>query len=174
MKPIYTTLLALFMATTLMAGSINSNTGSWSATNTWSMPRLPQQGDSIIITAGQTVTIFNENIDLNDVVIIIAGTLEFNNGKLRLNAGSRIIVQSTGKITGINNDDQIRIDNVSKFQGAKTQTGYSFADNTTGNGFSTPIILPVRFQSFYVARQGSNNQLSWSTTQEENNNYYAI
>jgi hypothetical protein len=176
MKPIYTTLLALFMATTLMAGSITvtNNNGDWNTTNTWNLNRIPVNGDSIIIPADQTVTIFNENIDLDNVVIIISGTLKLNTGKLRLNAASRIVVQSTGQITGLNSDDQIRLGSDMKFQGAKIQTGASFADNTTGNGFSTPIILPVHFQSFYVARQGSSTQLSWSTTQEENNNYYAI
>jgi hypothetical protein len=176
MKPIYTTLFALLIATTLMADSITAkNNGNWKTNNTWNKTnRIPISGDSIIIPLNDTVAL-DDNIALDNVVIIVYGILNLDNGKLRLNAASKVIVQTTGKITGINHDDQIRIDNVLKFDGSQpVQTGYSYADNTTGNGFSTPIILPVRFQSFYVARQGSNTQLSWSTSQEENNNYYAI
>jgi hypothetical protein len=176
MKLIYTTLFTLLMATSLMAGSINAkNNGNWKTNNTWDKTnRIPLDGDSIIIPVNDTVLI-DDNIDLDNVVIIVYGVLNFDNGKLRLNAASKVIVQATGKITGINHDDQIRIGNVEKFDGSQLlQTGYSYADNTTGSGFSVPIILPVHFQSFYVTRQGSNSQLSWSTSEEMNNNYYAV
>lgn len=176
MKPVYTTLFTLLMATSLMAGSISAKSnGNWKVNSTWNKTtRIPQNGDSIIIPVNDTVAL-DDNIDLDNVVIIVYGILNLDGGKLRLNAASRVIVQMTGKITGINHDDQIRIGNVLKFNGSQlVQTGYSFADNTTGSGFSAPIILPVRFQSFYVTRQGSNSQLNWSTSQEENNNYYAV
>lgn len=176
MKLIYTTILAILMATSLMAGSISSkNNGNWKTNNTWNKTSsIPQNGDSIFIPANDTVDL-DDNIDLDNVVIIISGILNLDNGKLRLNAASRIIIQMGGKITGINHDDQIRIGNVMKFDGSQlVQTGYSYADNTTGSDFSVPIILPVNFQSFYVTRQGSNNQLSWSTSAELNNSYYAV
>ena len=176
MKLIYTTLLTLLMATSLMAGSIKSqNNGNWNTNSTWNQTnRIPLNGDSIIIPVNDTV-LLDDNIDLDNVVIIIYGVLKFDNGKLKLNAASKVIVQMTGKITGINHDDQIRIGNVEKFDGSQLlQTGYSYADNTTGSGFSLPIILPVHFQSFYVSRQGSNSQISWSTSDEMNNNYYAV
>jgi hypothetical protein len=53
------------------------------------------------------------------------------------------------------------------------------ADATTGtspNGFVafSSSTLPVTFQSFYIARQGSDVQLNWSTSQELNNKYYQI
>jgi hypothetical protein len=176
MKLIYTTLLTLLMATSLMAGSIKANNnGNWKTNSTWNQTnRIPLNGDSIIIPVNDTV-LLEDNIDLDNVVIIIYGVLKFDNGKLKLNAASKVIVQMTGKITGINHDDQIRIGNVEKFDGSQLlQTGYSYADNTTGSGFSLPIILPVHFQSFYVTRQGSNSQISWSTSEEMNNNYYAV
>jgi hypothetical protein len=176
MKLIYTTLLTLLMATSLMAGSIKANSnGNWKTNSTWNQTnRIPINGDSIIIPVNDTV-LLDDNIDLDNVVVIIYGVLKFDNGKLRLNAASKVIVQMTGKITGINHNDQIRIGNVEKFDGSQLlQTGYSYADNTTGSGFSLPIILPVHFQSFYVTRQGSNSQISWSTSEEMNNNYYAV
>ena len=176
MKLIYTTIFALILTTSLMAGSItaSNNNGDWNFTSTWNLNRLPVNGDSIIIPANITVVV-DANIDLDNVIIIVAGTISLNNGKLRLNSASRIIVQSTGKITAQNSDDQVRIGSQIKFQGTQqVQTGASYADNSTGNGFTVGIILPVHFQSFYVSRQGSNIQLSWSTSEEVNNNYYAV
>jgi hypothetical protein len=175
MKLIYTTLFALLMATSLMAGSIKATKDdNWKTNNTWNLSRTPQNGDSIIIVDTATVTL-DENIDLDNVVIIIYGVLDLENGKLRLNSASRIIIHTGGKITGLNSNDQIKIGNDIKFKGTQlVQTGYSFADNSTGNGFVAAATLPVNFQSFYVTRQGSNIQLSWSTSEEVNNNYYAV
>jgi len=176
MKQIYTTLFTLLMATSLMAGSIKAakNRSDWDLTNTWNLNRLPQTGDSIIIPGGDTVTL-DINVDIDNVIVVVAGVLNLNNGKLRMNAASRIIVQSTGKITGINSDDQIKIGNTVKFDGNQpTQTGPSYADATTGSGFIAFVALPVQFQTFYVTREGSNSQLNWSTSNELNNGYYAV
>jgi hypothetical protein len=174
MKLIYTTLLALLATTSLIAGTITATTGDWYETTTWNPARLPANGDSILIPANTTVTLIG-NASLNNVVVIITGTLELTNGKLDLNSAGRIILNTGGKITGINNNDQVRIGNVFKFKGDQlVVSGFSFADNSTGGGFIAAAPLPVVFQSFYVTRQGSNNQLSWSTSEELNNNYYAI
>ena len=174
MKPIYTTLFTLLMATTLMAGSIKATKdANWKTSSTWNLSRVPQNGDSIIIVDTATVTL-DENLDLDNVVLVIYGVLDLENGKLRLNSSSRIIMHYGGKITGLNNNDQIKIGNDIKFKGTQlVQAGYSFADNSTGSGFVAAATLPVNFQSFYVTRQGSNIQLS-CTSEEVNNNYYAI
>jgi hypothetical protein len=180
MKHIYTTLIVLFTTISAFAGTINAITNSpWENTSTWNLNRIPQNGDSIIIPANITATL-DQNIDLNNVIIIIAGTLELNNGKIKLGSTSRVIVQSTGIIKAINSDDQIVVGTSFKFKGTQLQqTGYSYADATTGNapnGFSTipASTLPVTFQSFYVNRQGANIQLAWVTSQEVNNQYYAV
>ena len=175
MKPIYTTLFALLMATSLMAGSIKTTgDNNWKYNSTWNLGRLPQDGDSIFIKANDTVTV-DQNINLDNVVIIITGVLDLAGGKLKLNSASQIIILSAGKLIGHGNSDQIMIGSNIKFKGSQlVQAGYSFADNSTGNGFVAAATLPVNFQSFYVTRQGSNNQLSWSTSEEMNNNYYAI
>jgi hypothetical protein len=158
-----------------MAGSIKATKDqNWKTTNTWNLNRIPQNGDSIIIVDTATITL-DENLDLDNVVLVIYGVLDLKKGKLKLNAASRIIIQYGGKITGLNNNDQIMIGSDIKFKGAQlVQAGYSFADNSTGSGFVAAATLPVNFQSFYVTRQGSNIQLSWSTSEEVNNNYYAV
>ncbi|HEY8897968.1 MAG TPA: T9SS type A sorting domain-containing protein [Niastella sp.] len=174
MKPIYTTLFTLLMATSLMAGTITAKNGDWMQNGTWTPSGTPQSGDSIIIPSGKTVSLA-DNVDLDNVVIVVAGELDLKNGKLRLNDASRIIVQTGGKITGVDNNDQIKIGTEFKFKGTQlVQLGFTFADASTGSGFAAAAPLPVIFQAFYVTRQGSNIQLSWSTSQEENNNYYAI
>ena len=180
MKHIYTTLIVLLTAVSSFADTITASTsGLWENTTTWNLNRLPQNGDSIIIPANITVML-DQNIDLDNVKIVIAGTLELNNGKIKLGATSRVIVQSTGIIKADNSDDQIVIGTAFKFKGTQVQqTGYSYADATTGNapnGFINiaASTLPVIFQSFYVNRQGANIQLNWVTSQEINNQYYVV
>lgn len=174
MKSIYTTLATLLLTTSLMAGRITATSGDWDKASTWTPGRLPQNGDSIIVPLGKSV-LLDKNIDLDNVVVIISGILDMNGGKLRMNDNSRVIVQTDGKITGINHNDQIRIGNVLKFNGSQhEQTGYSYADNSTGTGFLSTVVLPVTYQSFYVTRQGTNVQLSFSTSEELNNQFYAI
>ena len=175
MKHIYTTLLSLLLATSLMAGSITAKKNdTWDKNSAWSLNRIPANGDSIIIPLHDTITV-DGNFDLDNVVIIIAGVLDLDNGKLKLNSASRVIVQAGGKLIGHGNDDQLKIGNDIKFKGSQgSQSGYSFADNTTNGGFVLASPLPVIFQSFYVTRQGANIQLSWSTSVEVDNAYYAI
>lgn len=180
MKHIYTTLIVLFTSIAAFANTITATTSSlWENTGTWNLNRIPQDGDSIVIPFNITVML-DQNIDLNNAVIIIAGTLELNNGKIKLGTASRVIVKSTGIIKADNSDDQIAIGTSFKFKGNQLQqTGYSYADATTGNapnGFSTipPATLPVTFQSFFVNRQAANIQLTWATSEEVNNKYYSV
>lgn len=180
MKQIYTSILALLFSLTSTATTITADSNSdWDTDGTWNLNRVPQNGDSIVIPQGITVTLNGVN-NLDNVIIVIQGTLNLTNGKLRLDNASRMIIHLTGMLTGINNNDQLSIGGVMKYKGAGgAQTGYSYADNTTGtypSGFiiSTPGTLPVNFQAFYVTRQGASNQLGWSTSRELNNNYYAI
>lgn len=180
MKQIYTTLLTLFFTASSFAGTIKAaNNGDWEAKSTWNPKRLPADGDSIVIPEAIQVTV-NDMNKLDDVRIAIYGTLVFEKGKLKLDEASRVIVQTTGKITGTGADEQISIDNVFKFKGNELLVvGYSYADATTGNipnGFKqiAPITLPVIFQSFYAIRQSANIQLNWITSQEENNSHFEV
>ena len=180
MKTFYTTLFALIITATTFAGTITAaKNGTWNDKNTWSPKQLPANGDSVIIPSGIKVTL-DDNQQLSDLIVSIAGTLAFDNGKLKLDDDSRVIIQTTGKITGANSNDQISIGNVFKFKGAPSIIiGYSYADNTTGvapTGFLTvsPGTLPVTFQSFYVNRESSNVAVTWVTSQEENNSHFEV
>jgi cytochrome c oxidase assembly protein Cox11 len=180
MKQIYTTLIALVITATSFANSITAvQNGNWSIKETWKENRLPANGDSVIIPSGIKVTLDDLN-DLDQVIILIAGTLDFDNGKLRLDDASRVIIQTTGKITGVNSNNQISIGNVFKFKGVPSIIiGYSYADKTTGvapNGFLTISAgtLPVTFQSFYTTRESANVKLTWVTSQELNNSHFEV
>jgi len=181
MKHIYTTIIALLIASATFATADSATkTGAWETNNTWNLNRTPQHNDSIIIPAGYTVSITSNVSTLNNVVLVVYGTLSFNNGKLRLDNASRVIVRTGGMITGTNSNDQLTIGGILKFSGTETSVpGYSMADVTTGTsptGFAalSSSALPVTFQSFYIARRGSDVQLNWSTSQELNNKYYQL
>jgi hypothetical protein len=180
MKQIYTTLFALIITATTFAGTITAaKNGAWNDITTWSPQQLPASGDNIIIPDGIIVTL-DDIQQLDDVIISVAGTLDFDNGKLRLNDASRVIVQLTGKITGVNSNNQISIGGVFKFKGLPTTIlGYSYADNTTGiapNGFTVVSggLLPVTFQSFYAIRKSATVEITWVTSQEENNSHFEV
>jgi hypothetical protein len=177
MKLIYVTLTALFVTLGASAKTIKAiQNNYWESAGSWDLNRLPQDNDSIVIPAGYTITL-DVNVQLNNVVLVIYGTLQFNNGKLRLDNASQILIEPNGTITGINSNDQITIGSTLKFSGTELiKYGYSSASSSTGTspyGF-TSSILPVVFQSFYATRQGSNVQLSWTTSAELNNSSFEV
>jgi hypothetical protein len=177
MKALYTTLFTLLLATGLMANTITAKAdGAWGSSNSWNPAATPVDGDTIIIPAGITVTVDNNNqYSFNNVVIIVYGVLDLDKGKLKLDEGSRFIIPIGGKLTGHGSNDQLRLGNDIVFKGSQgVQAGPTFTDSTTNGGWANLTLLPVTFQSFYVTRMGANIQLSWSTSAEANNAYYAI
>ena len=84
MKQIYTTLFALIITATTFANSITAvKNGTWNDPATWDANQLPANGDSVIIPSNKTVTL-DDNQQLDQVIIIVAGTLDFDNGKLKM------------------------------------------------------------------------------------------
>ena len=176
MKAAIVTLLIMLSATSLMASKKTSKTDSdWDTNSTWNPGSVPGDNDSIVIRAGDTVSI-SGNHNLNNVVIIVLGRLDLsNNGKLNLDAASKIYVQTGGIIVGNGNSDQIKLGSDMKWNGSDPPVvGPQYADNNTGGGFAPWTVLAANFQSFFVTRQGANIQLSWSTSAEVNNAFYAI
>ena len=177
MKHVYTLILGLLVFTASYSTTITAvQSNNWSDKATWDLGRLPKVGDSIIIPANLTVTVDN-NFNLDNVVIIVKGKLQLDNGKLKLNITSKVIVESLGKITGQNSNDQITIDGVFKFRGTQgIQTGYSYADASTGIAPSGFVMgtLPVNFTSFFAKRSGNEVVLNWSTSEEKNNSHFEI
>ena len=173
MKALFVTLFTMLMATSLMAHKLTAKAnGDWDQSSTWAPSGTPSDNDTIVIPVGDTVTVPG-NFKIDNVEIIVAGVLDLQNGKLKLDNASKVTINSGGKLTGSGSNDQLTIGGTFKYKGPGTVSGYAYADNTTGSGFINGT-LPVVFQSFYVTRQGTNIQLSWSTSAEVNNAYYAI
>jgi hypothetical protein len=158
-------------ATTITA---QVNNGKWTVSSSWSPNRQPMDGDTIVIPAGLNLKADgNENLD--NVVVIVRGTLTFTNGKLRLDALSKVIVDFGGTITGGGNNDQISIAGVFKYRGTDPPViGYALADTSTGNGFGLFGVLPFRFILFTAASTASGIQLNWSYNFSPDTRYFEI
>lgn len=176
MKALFVTLFIMLSATSLMAAKkiATVSNGNWTTSGTWSPVSAPADGDSIIVPAGDTVLV-SGNIGLNNVVIIVYGVLDLsNNGKLTLDAASKVYIQSGGKLLGNGASDQLKIGSGIKWKGTDGPvSGPQYADNGS-SGFEPWTVLAVKFQSFYITRQGTNIQLNWSTSEEVNNAYYVV
>lgn len=175
MKGLFVTLFTMLIATSLMANKKTAaGNGNWTTVSTWNPGSAPADGDSIVIPSGDTVLVTGNN-GLNNVTIIVFGVLDLsNNGKLSLDDNSKVFILTGAKLLGNGASDQLKIGSNIKWKGTDGPIiGSQYADDGT-TGFDPWTILSVNFQSFYVTRQGANIQLSWSTSAEVNNAYYAI
>lgn len=175
MKTIYTLLFTLLIAATLQATTITAvvNNGQWDVNSTWSLNRQPQNNDTIVIPVGYTV-VLNPHVTLNNIYLLIYGTLRFNGGKLTLNNVCSILIQSGGRIIGTSNNEQIKLGGVFKYKGAEgTIIGPALANSVSGDGF-IPLTLPVKYTGFFAKRQAGKNELTWITSEEINNSHFNV
>jgi len=183
MKPIYTLAALLITFSVAQAKTLitfNAMSGDWSNASNWSLNRVPQDGDSIVIPAGHAV-FFDKDNNMNNVFITDAGVLTLQK-KLRIDGVSIFQITGTGSVTaGTNNrvTETIEMNGVEKYdQNAPlTISGPSFASNSTGispSGFSVNSILPVVYTSFYATRNNNNVVLTWSTAEETNNKNFEV
>ena len=79
-----------------------AQTGSWSNSSTW-VNNAPQNGDTIYINAGHTVTVRSQQdytSNTSPMFLIIEGVLNFNNGKkILLPCGSGVLIKAGGSVT---------------------------------------------------------------------------
>ncbi len=175
MKTLNTLLLTLLFAATLQATTITAvvNNGQWDVNSSWNLNRQPQNNDTIYIPAGITI-VLDHTVTLNNVHLLINGTLSFNDGKLDLNSVSTILIQTGGKITGTSNSEQIKIGNTHKYKGGEgTISGPKLANSASGSGFIS-LTLPVTFTSFTVKKISAKNELAWVTAEEINNSHFEV
>lgn len=170
-----TILLALITLSTYAAPKITAqNNGRWARSNSWDQLRVPQNGDTVVIPSNYELVVDNNN-NLDNVIIIVYGTLKFENGKLSLDEDSKIFLESTGLITGYGSNDWIRLDNAIVYQGSNGNLkGPAYADANTGSGFVSLSILPVQFISFNVQKANGKVKLGWTTENEMNNSHFNI
>lgn len=184
MKPIFIILLFFAClpkvnATTKTAIS-NSGQG-WNVAGNWSPSGIPQNGDTVVIPTGVTISV-KTNIynSLPDIIIKIYGTLDFNSGgKLELGVAAKVIVYIGGSISGSGPSEVIKINGVSKYKGNTDGTivGPAYSDTHSGaspSGFSLSI-LPVKFQSF-TAKTNNQKQarFNWTVSDESQISSYTL
>jgi hypothetical protein len=156
-----------------------SSNNYWNLTSTWNLNRLPQAGDTIVIPAGITVTINDDQSFSSFVYIKVLGNLKFqnNNSTLSVITPSVIMVLTGGKITGGGSASQkIRFDNSAIFTGDEVPViGPQLASIAT-NGF-TPFFLsplPVKFIGFTLTRKSNDVLIQWSTSEEAKAYMYEV
>jgi hypothetical protein len=153
--------------------------GNWSAASTWNAPAVPACGDSIVIQAGHTISVTNQQNYSGcgtPLKIIVYGELRFFNGsKLSLPCNSYVLVLLGGKVqadVGLSNSNYIEICN-----------NVEWNSNSILNGLaclpaSLPIcasVLPVEIVGFKAELCNEDNIcFNWLTATETNSNYFEV
>ena len=185
MKTILPVLLFLIISYHVNATirTATGNTGQgWSVASNWSASGVPQNGDTVLIPAGATMTVKSNIYSTSpNLVIRVYGTLYFApGGKLDLGSTSSINIYSTGFITSTGSPSSvITIGNVNKYSGNSDGTivGPAYASSASG---ASPIgfgqgTLPVKFQSFFVKSNTKKQALlSWIVSDEYQIANYSI
>jgi hypothetical protein len=153
--------------------------GYWGSANTWDLSRLPRVGDTIIISAGRTVAI-NDDQDLNGFVYIkVFGKINFQNNNSTLNLGNTatVIVYNNGVIVGGGSASQkIRIGNDQVYKGNEADVVGPEMANASTNGFVSfsQSTLPVKFVGFTLTKKNADMFIQWSTAEELNADMYEL
>ena len=165
------TLLIFSFASATTITAVQSN-APWRNSNTWDKNRKPQNGDTVVIPAGKTVLI-NDQQTLSNVYIKVSGTLRLTNlfSYLSIHTNSGIIVHAGGKIEAtIDLLQYIVLDGKTIFY-ANEIVG---PQQTTALGFTSFNALPVKFVGFTATRKNDDVAVQWSTSEEVNADRYEV
>lgn len=182
--------------TTFTYKTINS-TGDWMTSGNWSASPNPAtlsaasdanyaphtytfQGtpyaNSVVIPSGDVVLVISSNFALHNANLVVKGSLTFDGGKLNLDAGYGIIVESGGTVccaTGgtCNASDVISIGASNVWGGGGGSTG-----TVTGptSCVSSCTVLPIIMTAFSAKANQSSVTLSWTTASELNFDYFSL
>ncbi|GAB4133364.1 MAG: hypothetical protein Fur0041_05500 [Bacteroidia bacterium] len=133
---------------------------------TWSCGRAPQNGDTIYIPLGRTVTVNINTPNYTPFNVFIDGILNFDNGaKLNFCNGS-VVLSATAQLTGGNPGSKI------DYCGATVWNG---PGPTSGPTYYGQNPLPVELLFFTgSANENGNIELKWATASEQNNHYFTL
>lgn len=199
MRKVYSLLVAL----TLFAVAANAQSGrnlktavangNWSTGSTWSGGTIPANSDSIVIPVGRTVTLTGD-VNLTDATLDILGTFTLNepNGGsndiiFTMNSGTPttpvVRVALGGTINrGNNNSGSARIRvRISGTNYTKYTTGASSVVGPVTGYYNTTLAmeagngnLPVVLMGFDAVKQNNAVNITWSTQQEFNTNFFQV
>lgn len=143
--------------------------GNWETDGTWDLSGHPDNNDTVIIRAIDTVVITNPNLDYSGTLLIfIDGGLDFNGGKLVLPNGSTIVIANGGWIfssSGKPNNDKIRINNTGLWTGN---------DGPLGGYTVLGTPLPLQANSIELNINYSSNSLTWNVLNTKDINYFVL
>ncbi len=140
--------------------------GNWTDPATWSCGRPPATGDTIWIPLGFTVNVDINSPTYEDMLVVVDGILNFENGmKLNICPGG-VYVSETGWLTGGTPGSKINICGSTVWNGP----GPTGGPLTFGS-----VTLPVELITF-TGELNSDNQvlLSWRTATEKNNDFFTV
>lgn len=164
------------MNTSFAKTTHGTSNGNWNSSGTWDNG-IPSCGDSVFVDKDITVTV-SDHVNLEEssspacssaVIIIINGTLKFNNGKkLHLSCPSRVFVTEDGELKkggGGGNSNLIEI--------CET-TVWNAGDGDQSGPIPIGPGLPITLEYFRVSKEGDIVRLKWATQSETNNDYFSI
>jgi hypothetical protein len=142
--------------------------GNWTSASTWSAGRVPQDGDTLTIPAGKTVTVDVVTASYNHLLIIVNGTLYFNGGKKIIMCEGMVVVAAGGLLNAANAGSKFEICGSFLWDGNDPGAGpLSFG------GF-TSTTLPVDLVYFRGTEENKKVNLQWETASQVNCDYFSI
>ena len=148
------TLLALitFLSLNLLAQTYSTGNGNWNATGPWDTGVIPpDNGDTVFIEAGTTISINSNTTYANSLVIVVRGTFTLNQ-TLTLASGSQIVIEPGGLVNSGNNGWRLDI-------GAMSWKDFK-KDPHTG-GILTDGVLSVKEIDFDVKYEDDILLIDW-------------
>ena len=178
MKKIYFTLVLsftlIFANATVITATVNN--GDWTSASTWDLNRVPQSGDTVVITTGYTV-ILTSPVSYDPMYVKLYGTLILDQAaKLDLGSTSAIYVYAGGKIDSTNGSasEKIRIGGTEVYRGSDPAINGPVLLNNGGSHPVSAIPLPVKFTSFSLSHNETYVLVEWSTASEVNCSYFEV
>jgi len=176
-------LLCLFLQSNATIKTAIANAGQgWSNASNWSPSGVPQNGDTIVVPVGMTISVKGQiySLPYPKLLIKIFGTLDFDpSGKIDLSPLSAIgIFVGAHLTTNGTSSEIITIGGSTKFNGQLDGNldGPKYASASTGTspGGFVPGVLPIRLLSFNYKIIGSKVTLLWTVVQESDKDKYEL
>jgi hypothetical protein len=166
---------------TIKTATGNAGQG-WSNASNWSPSGVPQNGDTVIIPVGITISVKGQiySSPYPTILIKIYGTLDFDpSGKIDLSSASAIgILTGANLTTNGTSSEIITIGGSTKFNGQLdgNLVGPKYASASTGSspGGFVPGVLPIRLLSFNYKIAGNKVTLTWTVVQESDEDVYEV